>query len=638
MPKLIEYLGEEQLAIGLVVEQEKKKISITDERGRPAKVLPDKVLFSHSAASIDALQQKLTALAEEVDVALLWETLQDEDRSSALDAAELASLYFDDQGDAYGSAVFRALSQERVHFRRKGKTFEPRSADDLQQLQEQLAAEARSAEEIDQLELTLKRCRKARQLEEGLAQRLERLLRGAEDRELTQALARLSGNPQAEAFNLLLAAKHLSPTASLAVLQADIGERHAEAVRAHAEQLEPPTAVQVKASAFSIDDPDTLEVDDALSVSEEDGLLRVDIDIADAAAFVRAGDPVDREALRRAATLYLPTGPIYMLPGRIGRELGSLQEGRERPALRTSVWLDSSGQVQRQQLERTFIRVAERLDYDTADELLAQGETPTAHCLRLLSDLAVKRTALRKAAGSMSFQRPEWKIFVSEDGAEIGVKRLVMDSPSRALVAEMMILTNSIAAQEAQTRGIPLIYRVQPAPTEKLPEVDPRDPAIFVKMRGLLKPATLSLQPEAHWGLGLSAYTQISSPLRRYADLVMQRQLCANLAGEAPPHDAQELYKVLAAAEATERENRRLEATVTIRWAMEYVQRMEQKQGLEGIVQAEAAGGYRVELSVCGVHGILVDKKRYQPGEKILVDVTSVKPRKRQLRLKPAGR
>lgn len=636
MPKLIEYLGEEQLAIGLVVEQDSKKISITDDRGRVVKVLPDKVMFSHSAASIEALQQRLSALAAEVDVTLLWETLQ-EGSGAALEAAELAALYFDDGGDACSSAVFRALSQERVHFRRKGKAFEPRSAEALRQLQEQLAAEARSAEEVNLLERTLKQARKAHQLDDDLAGRLERLLRGAEDCELTRALERLSGTPQAEAFNILLAAGRLPPTASMAVLQADIRQRHAEAVRLHAEQLEPLPAAGAREAFFSIDDPDTLEVDDALSVHEEGDLLRVEIDIADAAAYVRAGDPVDREALRRAATLYLPTGPIYMLPGRIGRELGSLQAGQDRPALRTTVWLDSTGQVQRQQLERIFIRVAERLDYDTADELLARGESPTAQRLRLLSELAVKRTALRRTAGSMSFQRPEWKIHVSEDGAEVTATPLVMDSPSRALVAEMMILTNSIAAQEAQARGVPLIYRVQPAPTEKLPEVDPRDPAIFVKMRGLLKPATLSLQPAAHWGLGLDAYTQISSPLRRYADLVMQRQLCASLAGEAPPYDAQELYKVLAAAEATERENKRLEATVNIRWAMEFVQRMEQKRGLEGIVQAEAAGGYRVELTVCGAHGILVDKKRHQPGEKILVDVMSVKPRKRQLRLKPAS-
>jgi exoribonuclease-2 len=283
-----------------------------------------------------------------------------------------------------------------------------------------------------------------------------------------------------------------------------------------------------------------------------------------------------------------------------------------------------------------MVQVEERLDYDTADELLAHGQGPTAEALRLLKDISERLALHRQARGAVSFRRPEWKIRVSPEAEEIAVKLIVTDSPSRALVAEMMILTNHLLAQWAAENNVPIIYRTQAPPIEPLPEnQDPADPVLFIKLRRFIHPATLSLFPAQHWGLGLESYTQITSPLRRYGDLVLQRQIGAALAKEPLPYNQEDLLKVLATVEATEKEMKRVEAAVTSHWALEYVSRLKDKSGLQGKVIGEAAGGYRVELELCGAQGILLDERPHQIGEQVLVKVKSVKPREGVLRLVP---
>jgi exoribonuclease-2 len=197
----------------------------------------------------------------------------------------------------------------------------------------------------------------------------------------------------------------------------------------------------------------------------------------------------------------------------------------------------------------------------------------------------------------------------------------------------MMILFNRLAAQEAVRRGIPIIFRVQGKPTGEVPAFDPTDPTALERLRGLLQPATLSLTPGGHHGLGLPAYTQASSPLRRYADLVVQRQLQAGLSGRPVPHDQGELLRVLAAAETAERELRRVEAAVTERWALEVVARLPDRRGLTGLVLAETPAGLKVELDVSGARGVLPEKRGARPGEAVRVNVTRVEPRRGVLRL-----
>ncbi len=629
MATIVELLSGDRLDLRLVKGQDRKKLMVEDRKGRRSSVSADKVFFSHSAQSLDALAARLEELTGEVDVPLLWESLGED--QEAHEAADLALLYFDDDSPAHSSAVFRALSYDRLHFRRRGKGFTPRTADELQKLQDQRRAEARAARELADLQQALDDGR----LDEELERRLERFVRGGDDRLLDRVLEARSSDPRRGAFNALLAAGHLEFSDSLEVMQANLRPEHPEAVVAHAATLSPPRQREpLTSAAFSIDDPDTREVDDAVSISEDERGVRLDIDIADVASLVDAGDPVDREALRRATTVYLPTNVYLMLPERVGCDLVSLTAGEPRPALRTSVWLDDAGEVVDYRLQQVSAKVARRLDYETADRLLASGEGETAAALERLRRATTRLAARRRDRGALFLQRREWKIHVSPGAEQISVHPVPRDSPSRNMVAEVMILCNHLAARTARERGVPIIYRSQPEPTDPLPDMDPDAPGALEALRPHIKPASLSVHPAAHWGLGLDCYTQISSPLRRYSDLVVQRQLTAALHDRPLPYATDELLRVLATAEATEREVKRIEAAEVERWSLEYVSRMERPSDIDcTVVGPHPAGGYRVEVDACGARGILLDDGRHAPGEPVRVTIKTIRPRKGTLRV-----
>lgn len=630
MATIVEYLSNEQLQVGILAEEGAKRLNIADSRGRTHRIAPDKVLFRHGAPSIAALVDRLQGLQQQIDIELLWETLDSEGDRSPREAAALARLYFDREDSAHVSAMLRTLWGQQLHFKRRGRQFAPRTRSEIEHVQRMRASEQQLAAEQAHLGQAVDQ----RSIDDDLAQRIVRWIQGAKDRALDAVLQGRSRDAPRWAFEFLIQSGKLQPSSDFEVIQAGLDESHPQACVIQAARTEPVRGDgPLESAAFTIDDPDTLEVDDAISVSSEGEHLRVDVDIADVAAQVTPDDAVDREALRRGATVYLPTQRYYMLPEALGTDRGSLRVGQERRALRTSVWLDDQGEVQRYELKRCWIRVEQRLDYEQADQLLEHGKEPTAEALRRLKRIAEGLRQRRRERGALILQRPEWKIRADPQTMAVEVKPIALSSASRMLVGEMMILTNAIAAKLAVDENLPVIFRTQPQPNADLPPLDPADPFALFSLRGLISGASLSLEAGPHWGLGLSCYTQVTSPLRRYADLVQQRQICAHLDGTPPPYDSQRLLKVLATVEATDQQMRRVEAATTLRWALEYVALGERKN-LDARVTGQVSGGLKLMLLHCGAEGLLSGGDATLPiGSPLKVDVERINPRRGVLRL-----
>jgi exoribonuclease-2 len=197
----------------------------------------------------------------------------------------------------------------------------------------------------------------------------------------------------------------------------------------------------------------------------------------------------------------------------------------------------------------------------------------------------------------------------------------------------MMILANSISADFASVNSLPVIYRTQ-EPREALAVED--TPAVealaFDRLRKTFKRSRLSLTPGLHSGLGLTAYTQVSSPIRRYADLVTQRQFTALLSGAEIPHGREELLQVLAGAEAAEQEIRGIEDRSTNYWLLEYLARHKKNVPLAAVV-LDAKGN--VELEDYYLRAKVTGAKA-RPGEMINVQIESVEPARGEARFRIA--
>jgi len=643
----------------------KKKIQAINEKGRDLRLSAEKLLWQHSsqATGPEDWQEKLTniqatveSLGNDIDVELLWESALELELS---DIKELADLYFGGEiTTEHFVVIWRALAEDRLYFKRRGKNWEPRTAEQVNELKTQrerelarvkaqgLAREwlqklakiplpvfpSLSGKEKDELVVDLS--------EEMLpfVEQLEGWLRGDTDKDVEELISSTAEGvklkPRELVFEILQKIGRLPLDADRDVIVAGLKSEFSAAINEAAQAVQPADTQNINDFLFSIDDEETREIDDALAIERDGSFWKIGIAIADPDTVVHRGDVLDREAMRRGATIYLPTQTVLMLPERISCDIASLTAQHVRPSIVIRVWLDSQGKITQSNVSREAIRVKKHLHYSDADSLIKRGEDDTAQALRDLLSCAKQLHARRLAGGAFNLQRPEYKIRVV-DGT-ICVRIINKKSASRRLVEEMMILANHVAAKYAHTHQVPIIYRVQTPPLRPITQKMTANPLALYKVRQLIGRSSLSLQAGGHSGLGLSMYTQMSSPLRRFADLVVQRQLMAHLLGEEFPYDQEELLKVLEMAERAARDARSIENYAKKRWLMQYLKHSWGNQPIEVLVIEESkGGGYKVEMQPWGVEAYLASSKHLTFGRKVVavVDQIRVKVGSARLRL-----
>ncbi|MCK5717688.1 MAG: RNB domain-containing ribonuclease [Thiomargarita sp.] len=641
----------------------KKKIQAINEKGRDLRLSEDKLLWHHpnQAKNIEDwheqvinIQATVEELFLDIDVALLWESALELELS---DIKDFADLYFGAVlTTEHLAAIWQVVSQNRVYFKRHRKNWEPRSIEQVQELKAQHDREvARIKAQTLAHDWLLQIARipfslsdydfKIIPLKEEIipfVERLEAWLRGDADKIAETLIIHTAESvkllPRELVFEILQKIGRLPLDADRDIIIAGLKPEFSASINQIAQAIPPyynnETQSVVTDLLFSIDDEDTREVDDALSIERENEEWKITIAIADPACIIHRGDSLDREAMRRGTTVYLPTQTVLMLPQYIACDIASLTAEHIRSSIVIRVWLDDQGNITNNKISREAIRVRHRLNYNESDQFIAKGDDELGTRLRELLQCAKLLHQERIVGGAFVLQRPEYKISVHK--GDINVMMINHDSPSRLLVAEMMILANHVAAKYAYTHEVPLIYRLQPPPIVPITPEMTADPLSFHKVRKLISRSSLSLQAGGHSGLGLTMYTQFSSPLRRFADLAMQRQLMAHLLGETLPYNIDELFKVLETAERTAREARSIEREAKKRWLMQYLKQTWGNKTLEARVINEVKGGYKVEMQPWGVEGYLGigSGKTFEFGDTITVVLDKIRVRAGTARLK----
>ncbi|MEA3348092.1 MAG: RNB domain-containing ribonuclease [Pseudomonadota bacterium] len=324
-------------------------------------------------------------------------------------------------------------------------------------------------------------------------------------------------------------------------------------------------------TAFAIDDDDSTDPDDALSFDGQ----RLWVHIADVAGLISVDSPTDIAAREKASTLYLPEITRTMLSKSLTDKLGvGLQ--KISPALSFAMKVDENGTIQDLEIIPSLIKVT-RLSYNEAEKLLAEN-----HQLAKILSLTKAHRKQRLKAEAVEIELPECKIKVSDDRITITP---LLKLKSRSLVSEAMLMTGSACAQYAKKHDLPMPHAGQIPPNE-MPETDDLPPivAMFAKRRSM-RPGRLSCTPQPHFGLGLDAYIRVTSPLRRYLDLVAHQQLRLHLAG-LPTLDENQITARIAAVSSTSNRIRQAERLSNRHWTMVFLQRHPDWQGI-GIVIAE---------------------------------------------------
>ncbi len=570
LPQLVDVRQHGGVASVALLESEGPRFVGVDGSGAQVRVAEVRVLcwtgvaVSGGDAQAVGLEVRAFERAQEeasrgVDVPALWERMRSAREMVSL--ADLADLLGAPSDGVLASRLLRALVADGLHFRVRATDVQVVSADKVADRlraarEEALEEERRGAivgwirggegsppegtgEYVEQLESLAARAGQVSPRDPGAA---------------LMVAAGLEGTPAA-AFDLLVRRGVFTEHQNLALIQQGLGEPFPDEVLADADSLArgldralaDPTRRDLRhLRAVSIDYEDTVEVDDALTVEDlGGGAVRVGVHLAEPGALIPVGGPVDRAAMERQGTLYLPEGSLPMLPPSLGGRAASLRVGEERPALSVSIEFDGRGNEVGVDLCRSRVRIAEAVPYPEMDRRLAAGEAgelSTAWRLaRGLRDRRLGRGALETSNVSVL---PE----LDPDGV-MRLSRVDPSTPAHRMVAEWAIRANRAAAELAAAAGLAVPFRSQTQVAPRASDLDLADPYGIYRATRCLDPVVTDTSPGPHAGLAVDAYLQFTSPLRRYLDLLAQRQISALLAGEVPPLDAEGIRTVIAQSE-----------------------------------------------------------------------------------------
>lgn len=379
-----------------------------------------------------------------------------------------------------------------------------------------------------------------------------------------------------------------------------------ETFAAHEVPVVPDDLPLADVEAFSLDDAGTTEIDDAFSVRRvSDDEWRIGIHIAAPGLAIAPGSPLDAIARNRLSTAYMPGRKVTMLPDDVVQGF-SLDVGNARPAVSLYVTVaasDLSVRGRTTKLER--VRMAANLrhaDYAALNQAFEEERgTGIAYEdeLRLLWRFA---GGLEKARGKPSVNAASLDYNFRVENDRVTIEPRQRGAPLDKLVSELMILANTGWGTLLAERDVAAIYRVQSTG----------------KVR-------LSVHPEAHEGLGVSCYAWMSSPLRRYVDLVNQWQLIAAVSGRRPPFARQSegLLTALRAFEVVyaryDEHQRTMEHYWCLRWLL-------QKNAQEGTGLADAVVIRESLVRVCGLPLLLrvPSLPALEPGTRVRVEIRDI--------------
>lgn len=480
------------------------KIEIEVEGGQTKRVRPKDITPLHPGPL-----KRLADLFDpgEGQLQEAWELLE----GAQTDLKELAELMFDEFTPQSAWAVWRLL-HEGLYFEGTPEAIQPRSREAIERDCAEREAKARAEREWAGF---MERLGQGQIIEDDRARltEVERLANQQGERSRILKALELPETPQA-AHRLLIRVGYWNP------------EHNPYPARSRVAGADPDLSVPALPDedrldlthlpAYAIDDEGNEDPDDAVSLDGD----RIWVHVADVAALVAPDSELDREARSRGANLYLPEGIINMLPSAVTSALGLGLQAIS-PALSFGFRVDEEGRLADVDVRPTLIR-AERLTYAEAETRLA--DDPFA----ALNATAERGRARRQAQGAAGIDLPEVSVRVHDGDILI---RPIDRHGSRAMVMDLMLMAGEAAALWCGQRGLPIPHATQPAPDSIQ---HPEGMAAMFAYRRQFKPSRTSIEPAPHFGLGLNAYARATSPLRRYADLLVHQQVRAALAGREP--------------------------------------------------------------------------------------------------------
>ena len=651
---IVEYIDRQKIMCAVILEVKNTRLRLLTENNREVNLSASRLLHKDKAhldlamgrdKMVDALKgvaNRRKELLSQVDIKELWEVLNEE--QVWIDLATMTEFCFPDSpGGDHESAVLRAFFDDKLYFKFKLDRFFPNSEEQVARLIFQRQEEERRKRIIDLggdwLMSLMNSTAPPEEVSETDAGEFTEILKSyflfgneSKDDTLAKAMIRKAGLDMSTGlFPLLVKLDVFDENENIGLLRFDIPTVFSAEILNSADQLaasyQRHSGDEVRKDLtalplMTIDGQSTQDFDDALSIEKVGDQFRLGIHIVDVGHFVHKGDIIDQEALARGSSIYMPDQKISMLPASLAEGLCSLKAGEIRPAISTMVNLSPLLEIIDYEILPSLINVKHQLTYYDVNQTADQNQE-----VLILREIAEKFHQQRLDAGAVQITLPEINVWLADDRA-ITVNRINRESPGRMLVAELMIMANWLMAKYLAENKTPAVFRSQPAPRERLYKGDGGTLYQNWMQRRFLSRFVLGSNPEKHSGLGLEAYVTATSPIRRYFDLVAQRQIRAVL-GLEQPYTSEEIDRIIQLLELPMGNVARTQLGRHRYWLLKYLeQHIGRKE--EAIVLNKRRNDYQILLSAYMTECDLPISRGFElkPEDLIQVTIQNVSARK----------
>ena len=600
-----------QFKVAAIVQKNDATYQVDTQHGKRTKVKANNV-FAEFDGDMAAFLENAQAQAADIDTDLLWEVCGEEEFSAEAIAEE---YYGHAPTKTELAATLIALYAAPMYFYKKSKgVFKAAPEETLKQALAAIERKKQQDAQIDAWAEALKRG----EMPSEIAADLKTILHAPDKQSLTyKAFTKAADELKISAYEL--AKKTGGITSIPQYLQDGFEIKYFPKGTGFPDLPLPemPDLPKADVTAFSIDDESTTEVDDALSLTDlGNGTKRVGIHIAAPSLAIKPGDKMEKNIMERLSTVYFPGGKITMLPENWIAAF-SLDAGAYRPSISIYFDVDNEFNVGAPTCKIEAVNIAENLRIQTIEPhfnaetgLDEAGEMMFAHHQDLIwfYQFAI---ALQKARGKYEPDRApqyDYSIELDEEG-NVSVVRRERGSPIDTLVSEMMILANSTWAQMLDENELPGLFRVQPAG----------------KVR-------MSTKSEPHIGMGVQHYGWFTSPLRRAADYINQKQLISLIDDSAEPlyqNSDAELFAALRDFDAAYTAYADFQRQMEAYWSLVYLQQQGTNELTATILKEDLVRIEGLPL-VTRATGIPFDAL---PKSQVLLKITELDPEKQFIAL-----
>ncbi len=554
---VIEFIENQKILCAVILEIKKQRLRLLTENNREITISHNRLSHQETGtlklsngrdslvSSLKKIASYRNSLIHNIDIKELWDVLYEEDEW--IDLTTMTEFCFSKNPSSdEKAAVMRAFFANKIYFKFNQDKFFPNSEETVKQILSQIKEQKHKELIITQASEWLKKVltdsdTKSPDNFEKILEILKSYYIFDNDSPHAKAgkeiLAKAGLNASDELFSLFVKLGLWKEDENIDLLRFEIQTDFSQKVINYTKNFLPPhinspdtpkrrdlTDIDI----ITIDGESTLDFDDAISIEEKDNTFIIGIHITDIGHFIKKGDIIDHHALEQASSIYLPDLTINMLPKVFSENFCSLKKNKTRPAISIFAKLNYFADILDFEIVPSIIKIKQQLTYNDVDNNIDK-RSDLSNLLHLAKQFREKRLD----AEAMQISLPELHIDISNTN-EISITKTTREKPGRLLISEIMIMANWLMAKFLSNNNMPAIFRSQPPPKERLFKRDKGTIFQNWMQRKLLSRAIVSSRPEHHAGLGVNAYVTATSPIRKYSDLVTQRQIRAVFNYEKP--------------------------------------------------------------------------------------------------------